>query len=99
MHTFWLGIHNVTDNGKFVYASDGTPVEKYDWADKQPDNSKDYGGLEEYGVEFHLSSRKWYTVKTRTESNRFVCVRYKKGKSYRVYKQIGPTNTARNPFY
>ena len=33
---FWLGIHNNTDNGTFVYESDGMPIGWTNWANGKP---------------------------------------------------------------
>ena len=74
-HSFWLGIHDKTNEGTFVYASDDTPIEWNNWGFGEPSNRSGEDCARFYYWE-------WAATFCTTDISA-VCVRYKKGKSIR----------------
>ena len=75
----WLGIHNNTDDGTFVFESDGTPVEWTNWANRKPSkrHERDETGEENCAL---VDEGEWY-VRSCEDWSETVCFRYYKGES------------------
>ena len=67
---FWLGIHDIAQEGTFVYASDNTAIEFDDWAYGEPNN---VGKKEDCAVVG--SNGKWNDLPCTGQKRSIVCAK------------------------
>ena len=80
---FWLGIHDLNEEGTFVYVSDNSAIELNDWNSGEPNG---YGNGEDCVAVY--GNGKWNDLQCQTHERSIVCVREKQGNCYRILLTI-----------
>ena len=76
---FWLGIHDLNEEGTFVYVSDNSAIELDNWNSGEPN---DFGNGEDCVAVY--GNGKWNDLPCQTYERSIVCVRDSQGNCYRV---------------